>query len=94
MRQIGQALPPSVPGCKPGHHPQIVETHGAPLRQRIGTPLPLLYHIECCRCGIATVPSPSRAIAEGRWVDPNGQHRIPLSHISRAREQAAAALAA
>ncbi|WP_244860178.1 hypothetical protein [Xanthomonas arboricola] len=70
-----------------GHRPQLVTTHGAPHRYRIGGPAPTTLHIECCRCGKAIVPSTSRALSESRWTEPAGQHRIPLSHLSRAREQ-------
>ncbi len=93
MRQMSAPLPASVPLCAPGHHPQLVETHGAPVRAAIGTPVPVMYHIECHRCGTATVPCTSRALTEGRWTDPHGLHRIPLSHLSRARAQATSAFA-
>ncbi|AZR24403.1 hypothetical protein NX81_021465 [Xanthomonas vasicola] len=93
MRQEATPLPPTVPTCQPGHRPQLVTTHGAPHRYRIGGPAPTTFHIECCRCGQATAPSPSRALTESRWTEPTGQHRIPLSHLSRAREQLFAVLA-
>lgn len=93
MRQEATPLPPSVPECQPGHRPQLVTTHGAPHCYRIGGPAPTTFHIECCRCGKATAPSTSRALTEGRWTEPTGQHRIPLSHLSRAREQLFAHLA-
>lgn len=93
MRQTATPLPASVPGCEPGHHPQLVTTHGAPVRHALGGPMPPLHHVECCRCQVATRPHPSRAIAESRWTDPSGHHRIPLSQITRAREEALAALA-
>ncbi|MCC8671406.1 hypothetical protein LN461_18905 [Xanthomonas arboricola] len=86
-------MPPSVPDCQPGHRPQLVTTHGAPHRYRIGGPAPTTFHIECCRCGKATAPSTSRALTEGRGTEPIGHHRIPLSHLSRAREQLFAHLA-
>lgn len=92
MRQTAVPLPASVPGCQPGHHPHLVTTHGAPVRHALGGPMPPLHHVECCRCQVATRPHPSRAIAESRWVDPVGLHRIPLSQITRAREEALAAL--
>lgn len=96
MYQVAQPLPASIPGCAtPGHHPHLVSTRGAPHRARLGAPVQTTWHIECCRCQVATVPHPSRAIAESRWTDPSGAHRIPLCHLSRAREQLdAAALAA
>lgn len=96
MYQVAEPLPASIPGCAvPGHHPHLVRTHGAPASHRLGGAVPVTWHIECCRCQVATVPHPSRAIAESRWTDPAGTHRIPLSQLRRAREEfAAAALAA
>ncbi len=96
MYQVAEALPASIPGCaEPGHHPHLVRTQGAPPRHHIGGPVLPTWHIECCRCLVATVPHPSRAIAESRWTDPAGTHRTPLSQLRRAREQfASAALAA
>ena len=91
MRQFAQPLPATVPGCKPGHHPHLVLTVGAPHRSRLGAPVPPMWHIECCICQVATVPTESRALAESRWADPFGTHRIPLSHLPRVREQLAAA---
>ncbi len=92
MQQISTPLPPSVPLCAAGHHPQLVETWGAPLGHRIGAPCPSMFHIECYRCGLATVPTPSRAMAESRWTHPTSQHRVPIAGLRRAREQACAAL--
>jgi len=94
VRQTATPLAASVPSCQPGHHPQLVITHGAPVRHALGGPMPPLHHVECCRCQIATRPHPSRAIAESRWIDPSGRQRIPLSQITRAREEALASLAA
>lgn len=95
MYQVAEALPASIPGCADaGHHPHLVRTHGAPHGHRVGTAAPDTWHIECCRCQVATVPHPSRAIAEARWRDPHGTHRIPLSQLRRVREQTAAATAA
>ncbi|QDH71862.1 hypothetical protein FKV23_12850 [Lysobacter alkalisoli] len=54
-------------------------------------PCPPHHHIECHRCGIATVPSPSRAITEARWHDPSAH--IPIHDLARVREQIAAAVA-
>ncbi|CAD7382798.1 hypothetical protein [Xanthomonas arboricola] len=93
MRQQAMPLPSTVPLCQSGHRPQMVTTHGAPHRYRLGGPAPTTFHIECCRCGKATAPSTSRALTESRWTEPTGQHRIPLSHLSRAREQLFAQLA-
>jgi len=96
MFQVAEPLPSSIPGCtEPGHRPHLVCTRGAPVGHRVGRRVPDTWHIECCRCQVATVPHPSRAIAESRWTDPTGAYRIPLSQLRRAREQfAAAALAA
>ena len=93
MRQTATPLPASIPGCQPDHHPHLVTAHGAPLGHALGAPTPPLYHVECCRCQLATKPHPSRAIAESRWTEPSGRQRIPLSQISRAREEALAELA-
>lgn len=94
VRQIATPLHPSIPGCKAGHHPQWVETHGAPmrLRTRLGTEVPVTYHVECARCGVATRPTHLRSLAESRWTDPFALQRIPLSLIGPAREQALAAI--
>lgn len=92
MRQVATPLPASIPTCVPGHHPQWVETHGAPHRARIGTPVPTTFHIECHRCGIATRPTASRALVEGRWTDPARTHLIPLSQLNQAREHAVSAI--
>ncbi|MGV7200338.1 MULTISPECIES: hypothetical protein [Xanthomonas] len=94
MRQISTPLHPSIPGCQAGHHPQWVETHGAPVRlhTRLGTPVPVMFHIQCARCGVATRPTHLRSLVENRWTDPAGLHRVPLSLIGRAREEAMAAL--
>ncbi|KAF1697966.1 hypothetical protein CSC62_07410 [Pseudoxanthomonas jiangsuensis] len=96
MRQEAIPLPPDVPTCVADHHPHLVRTYGTPRGANVGAPTPLvMFHIECCRCQVATVPHPSLAITEARWTDPAGTYRIPLSHLTRAREQfAAAALAA
>lgn len=93
MLQIAEPLSPRIPVCVLGHRPQFVESRGAPLNHRPGLPCPNQYHIECARCGIATVPHPSRAIAELRWSEPDSPHRIPLSQIGQARVRAAAAYA-
>ncbi|MBD9368825.1 hypothetical protein [Xanthomonas sp. XNM01] len=93
MRQIATALPASVPGCgHDGHRPHLVATHGSPAGARVGVHMPTSWHIECCRCQCATVPTLSRAMAESRWTDPARTHHIPLSHLPRARERLAAAL--
>lgn len=94
MRQISTPLHPSIPGCQVGHHPQWVETHGAPLRlhTRLGMPVPVMFHIQCARCGVATRPTHLRSLVENRWTDPAGLHRVPLSLIGRAREEAMATI--
>lgn len=92
MRQEATTLPADVPLCHPGHTPQLVRTQGAPLGHRPGTPCPDTWHIECCRCQLATVPSPSRAMAELRWTDATNPHRIPLCQLSQARIRAMAPL--
>lgn len=93
MMQTGSPLPPSVPSCGHGHRATLVQTWGAPAGHRIGTPAPHMFHIECHRCGLATVPTPSRALAESRWTDPTQAHnRVPISQLPRARQQACAAL--
>ena len=84
--QTSRPVPASVPVCQPGHRPQIVTTTGAPNGHRLGAPCPALVHIECHRCGKATVPHESLAIAELRWTrDDLAEMRIPISHLGRAR---------
>lgn len=90
MIQMSSALPQGAPLCQPGHTPQLIETRGMPPGCAAHGPVPYLFHIECARCQIATVPHPSRAIAEGRWSDPDSPHRIPLSQIRQARAEWAA----
>ncbi|GAB3755053.1 hypothetical protein [Lysobacter olei] len=83
MFQISRPLPADVPVCAPKHRPQLVETRGAPTGHRVGLPCPSNWHVECTRCGVATVPHISRAIAELRWRD--AHTRIPLSALGRVR---------
>ena len=86
MRQTAHPLSASVPLCGAGHRPQIVTTTGAPTGHRLGAPCPALLHIECHACGVATVPSPDRAMAELRWTrDDTAAYRIPISHLGRHR---------
>ncbi len=92
MIQHSRPLPADIPTCVQGHRPQLVETRGAPAGHRVGSPCPPHFHIECHRCRVATVPSPSRAITELRWRDPMGH--IPLSDLPRVRERIAAVVAA
>lgn len=92
MIQHSKPLPADIPVCVAGHRPQLVQTFGAPHGHRVGTPCPPHWHIECCRCGVATVPSPSRALTESRWRDPVA--RIALADLPRVRERIAAAVAA
>lgn len=73
--------------CGVGHRPQLVECRGAPQKHVVGGPCPILWHVECSLCGSATVPHPSKAIAELRWSDPSSPHRIPLSLIGQARQR-------
>lgn len=94
MIQTAHPLPAHAPGCHPDHRPQRVETRGIPRSTRaVGQPCPPLWHVECVRCGIATVPHPSRAVALARWRDPDVAHRIPLAQIAHARILAVAACA-
>ncbi|MGV8959231.1 MAG: hypothetical protein ACOH1V_02430 [Stenotrophomonas sp.] len=93
MFQTSRPLPASVPLCAPGHRPQLVKTCGAPQGHRIGKHCPPMFHIECHRCGLATLPNPSFALAEQRWTDPTNPYRIPISQLRQAREQVCAALA-
>lgn len=94
MIQIAHPLSMHAPGCHPDHRPQCVETRGLPRTDRaLGLPCPPLWHVECVRCAIATVPHPSRAVAKARWRDPVGTERIPLAHIAHARAHTVAALA-
>lgn len=94
MIQTATPLPAHLSGCQPDHRPQRVETRGTPRSERaLGLPCPPLWHIECVRCGIATVPHPSRAVTEARWRDADTAHRIPLARIAQARALAVAALA-
>ena len=84
--QTARPTPPDIPLCRPGHRPQIVTTTGAPLGHQLGAPCPPLIHFECHQCQLATVPSPSLAIAELRWTDPGQREElIAISHLARAR---------
>ncbi len=92
MRQEGRPLPADMPLCAPGHRPQLVRTFGSPSTHPVATACPPMWHVECHACRAATVPSPSRAITEGRWSEPAA--RIPLSELVRARAQASLSTAA
>ncbi len=93
MRQEATQLPRDVPLCVQGHTPHLVRTQGAPLGHRAGSPCPDLWHIECSRCQLATVPSESRAITELRWTDVDSAHqRIPRSQLGYARARVLADL--
>lgn len=93
MMQTSKPLAENIPLCGAGHHPQWVETRGAPAGHAVGAPCPPMFHIECHRCGMATVPSTNRALPELRWTDPANPHRVAISELRRARQQASAALA-
>jgi hypothetical protein len=94
MIQTATPMSANLPGCHPNHRPQRVETRGTPRSHRaLILPCPPLWHVECARCGIATSPHPSRAVAEARWRDADDTHRIPLARIAHARSLAVAALA-
>lgn len=92
MIQISRPVAACVPVCFPGHRPQLVETRGMPSGHRVGEPCPTHFHIECCVCGLAIEPTPSKALAELRWRSP--AQRIPLSQLRLARLRAAALPAA
>ena len=93
MLQLSRPLPQDIPACVPGHRPNLVENRGAPAGHRLGTPFPSQWHIECQQCGVATVPTHSRAIAELRWRGDPQTCRIPLSDLGRVRERLAVAVA-
>lgn len=93
MRQVSQRLPASVPICKPGHRPQLVQTIGAPAGHRIGTASPDQWHVECWGCGIGTVPTDDRAVAILRWRGIPDLFHIPLCRMAHVRTRVAAALA-
>jgi len=93
MLQISHALPAGVPVCNAAHRPHLVETRGAPAGHRIGTPCPPQWHVECARCGIATVPHTNSAIALLRWRGEPDLFHIPLSQLSHVRARVAAAVA-
>ncbi len=84
--QTASHLPESVPLCGNGHKPQFVTTQGAPTGHQLGSPCPPLFHIECHACGLATIPTPNRALVELRWTrEDTAALRIPISHLQRYR---------
>lgn len=93
MRQIAHPLPAGVPLCRPGHHPQLVQTLGAPRGHRIGAPCPAQWHVECHQCGIATRPIDRQAIALLRWRGSSDLFHVPLSQLAQARLRACEAIA-
>lgn len=93
--QTARPAPIDIPLCQPGHRPQIVTNTGAPMGHQLGQPCPPLVHFECHQCRLATVPSPSLAIAELRWTDPSLRDQlISISHLARARAEVLARLPA
>lgn len=95
MPQNSWPVPASVPSCGEGHRPQYVRTTGAPAGHRLGHPCPATLHIECHRCGLATIPVPegSFGMAELRWTREDlTAMRIPISHLVRHRAEVLASL--
>lgn len=85
MIQTSQPLPPGSHQCAPGHHPQLVQSRGAPAGHRLGTPVPPQYHVECARCAIATVPAFNRPDALRAWCGKPDLFHIPLSLLGQVR---------
>lgn len=85
MLLIGHTLPADMPLCVPGHEPRLVEARGRPAGAAIAFRASTWWHVECHRCGTATVPCASRALAESRWRDEHTQHRIPITSIAQQR---------
>lgn len=96
MHQLSRPIPEGVRLCAPGHHPQLVESRGTPRGHTLlAKPCPSQFHVECSRCGTATVPAFTSDKALQRW-DSNAPSifQIPLSELGHVRERVFDALAA
>lgn len=67
-----------------GHAPHLIEARGHTLTdpRLLGKPA-RLYHVECCRCGIATVPVWTQRTAEHLWAAQAGL--IPVTQLQALR---------
>lgn len=91
MLQISHPLPAGMPSCGQGHQPQLVEARGTPRGVRVGTKNPPRWHVECARCGQATVPDLNPGNALLYWRAPADLFRVPLSKLADVRARVAQA---
>lgn len=96
MHQISHPVPDGTRVCAPGHRPHLVESRGTPTGLAlIGRDCPAQFHVECTRCGTATVPAFSKLKALRRWSsDTPTLHHIPLSDLGHVRQRVFDVLAA
>jgi len=94
MIQYSNPLPAGMAVCVEGHHPQLVESRGAPSSVRGLGAGAAQWHVECFQCGIATVPTTHPSLALMHWRSPPDLFHIPLIQLPRVRERMAAAVAA
>ncbi|HVI60098.1 MAG TPA: hypothetical protein VM619_14665 [Luteimonas sp.] len=76
-----------------GNAPHLIESRGhASTDPRLfGLPASM-YHVECCRCGLATTPAWSARTAEHLWA--TATDLVPTTRLQALRLEAERALAA
>ena len=88
---------PLAPHAACGHAPHLIEARGRVTTDArlLGTPA-RAWHVECCRCGVATQIHVSPARAELAWrvqADIVPTTQLPTLRLAAERAQAAAAAA-
>lgn len=79
--------------CDCGHAPHLIEARGRTITDPRLLGLPArTFHVECCRCGIATRPAHTQADAEARWRS-GGLFLVAASTLTALRAQLERALA-
>lgn len=92
--QITPAAPLAPHSC--GRAPQLIEVRGRSLTdpRLLGKPA-RIYHVECARCQVASIPAQTPAEAEARWAHQGlyivRTDRLPALRIAAEQSLAAAA---
>ncbi len=86
---------PLAPHAACGHPPHLIEARGRVCgdARLLGKPA-RAWHVECCRCGVATQLHPSPSLAELAWrlqADLVTTTALPNLRLAAERAQAAAA---
>lgn len=78
--------------CSCGYAPHLIEARGRTLvdPRLFGMPA-RMFHVECCRCGVATTPVWTQATAEHLWATQSDM--VPTSRLLTLRAEAERALA-